>query len=72
MTLAAHLFSVADFREIFSELHSPSNKSTLSVAAAAGAFVWICYRILCRVRAKSLIRGLPGPNNPSWFAGTLT
>ena len=45
--------------------------ASVTYASFAAAFVWAALRAFQRVRVKSLIRGLPGPTNPSWLTGKL-
>ena len=42
------------------------------VTLSAAAFVWAALRAFRRVSVKSLLRGLPGPSNPSWFSGAYS
>ena len=63
------------FRELLDRLDSQigfrSQPALSAGALAALLFAWKAYKAFNRVRVKSLVRGLPGPENPSWLEGAF-
>ncbi|EJD06281.1 cytochrome P450 [Fomitiporia mediterranea MF3/22] len=64
-------FSVDDLRDQIVSLGQYVTPKTAALVAAATTLAWLVYRAIRRVRVKSLIRGLPGPDNPSWLTGNF-
>lgn len=57
--------------DLFDQLVSRVSSRPALSAGAVAAFLIACraYKAFGRIRAKSLVRGLPGPENPSWLEG---
>lgn len=71
MTMVTTLLFVDDLKRHIFTLASHTFPNKTAVVAVGALLSWLCYRTLRRVAVKSLVRGLPGPYNPSWLTGEL-
>ncbi|OCB91363.1 cytochrome P450 [Sanghuangporus baumii] len=72
MTLSGNInvFTLVDLTKPILDFRSHRYTPVFAVTAT-GVIAWVWFRLLQRVRVKSLVRGLPGPDNPSWLTGNF-